>query len=269
MRRERRRLTGGVPHGRAWQEHAWQDDAPVVVRHAAGTQPVTRVETDVGDEEDERVMQIVHDLKNPLSVIAFEMAMLGDKLQDDVLRGAVTRVVQNLAYVGRIVDDLMDAGAMDANCFALRRHPTELRALLHRVIDRSVATRDRGRVHFEASRPVTLEIDELRIERVAVNLLQNAFKYSRLSSRIVVRLETTTSCARVSVIDAGRGVPLRERTRIFDKYRRASTSHGHEGTGLGLFVAKRIVEAHGGSIAVESTEGVGSRFYFDLPIDAA
>src|SRR5690606_13760352 len=70
----------------------------------------------------------------------------------------------------------------------------------------------------------------------------------------------------VSVIDSGPGIPNDEVATLFHKYRRASTSRGHNGSGIGLYVSRKIVEAHGGSVGVESVPGAGSRFYFELPV---
>jgi signal transduction histidine kinase len=79
-------------------------------------------------------------------------------------------------------------------------------------------------------------------------------------------LERIHDFARVSVTDAGPGLAADEQVTIFDRYRRGSTSHGTDGCGLGLYLSKRIIEAHGGRIAVESERGRGSRFYFELPL---
>jgi signal transduction histidine kinase len=214
------------------------------------------------------VVQLVHDLKNPLATIALEMCILEGKLDRTDLKGAVTRVTQNVAYLDRMVQDLLDADAMDVDRFALHRRPVDMQQLIERVIERATATRDRARVHLDARSSVVLMIDDLRIERVIANLLGNALKYSPSTTDVIVRLETHHDIARVSVIDAGPGIAPEEAAQLFGKYRRATTSHGHEGSGLGLYVSKRIVEAHGGRIGVDSLHGVGSCFFFELPLAA-
>src|SRR5437867_2071874 len=99
-----------------------------------------------------------------------------------------------------------------------------------------------------AADPVTASIDDLKIERVVANLLQNALKYTPGGSSIVVQLGATSHVVRVSVDDVGPGMTPTEIGFIFDKFRRASTAGGHDGWGLGLYVSKRIVLAHGGRI---------------------
>jgi two-component system, NtrC family, sensor histidine kinase KinB len=100
---------------------------------------------------------------------------------------------------------------------------------------------------------------------VIANFLQNAFKYAPEPSPILVQLDVQPTFVRVSVIDVGPGIPPEEQPHIFDKYRRSSSTHAHDSSGLGLYVSKRIVEAHGGRIGVESVEGAGAHFYFELP----
>jgi PAS domain S-box-containing protein len=227
-----------------------------------------QVETHDGLRESQ-VAEIVHDFKNPLATIALEMCLLDDKLGDGGradLRGAVGRVTHNVEFLDRMVQDMLDSCAIAAGELALQRSPTELRTLLEQVIDRVIATRDRGRVFLEAPAMMMLSIDRLRIERVIANLLQNALKYAPRVSGIVVRLEPAPGLARISVIDSGPGLAPDEVIYIFDKYRRTATARTREGSGLGLYVSKQIIEAHGGHIAVDSVIGIGSRFFFELPV---
>jgi signal transduction histidine kinase len=217
---------------------------------------------------EERLAQIVHDLTNPLNTIALETHLLDDKVaagDSTEIRSAAARISRNVFFLERMVRDLLDSCSTDAGRFEIRRAPTELRALTLRVVDRVVSTRDSGRVWIDASAPLTLAIDELRIERVVANLLQNALKYTPRPGLIGIRLEVTDHHARISVVDAGPGLTVEEAAYVFDKYRRARSGSAHEGSGLGLYVSKQIVEAHGGRLWVSSVEGAGSCFYLELP----
>lgn len=212
------------------------------------------------------VMQIVHDLRGPLATIALEMCLLEDKLAQRDLKSTVARVTQNIAFLDRMVQDLLDAGAVDVESFVMHRRPAELRSLVMRVIDRATATCNRGRVFLEAPTEIELNIDEVRIERVIANLLHNALKYAPITSEVLIRVELHHAFARVSVIDAGPGIRPQDTSIIFDKYRRGENGYRHDGNGLGLYVSKRIVEAHGGRIGVTSVYGVGACFFFELPV---
>jgi signal transduction histidine kinase len=213
------------------------------------------------------VAQIVHDLKNPLATMALETCLLDEKLargDNGGARSAVARITRNIEFVDRMVEDLLDSCSIDAGQFEIHRQPTELRAIIERVVERTVAGRDRDRVAVEAPHPIVLAIDDLRIERVVANLLGNALKYAPRGP-ITVRLERVESSARLSVSDSGPGMTPPEMAYVFDKYRRAAAAHGLTGNGLGLYVSKKIVETHGGRIGVDSVGGGGSRFFFELP----
>lgn len=214
------------------------------------------------------VAEIVHDLKSPLSAITLEAILLEDKLVRGERVGglhSIARINHNVAFLDRLILDLLDCCSLTTGEFQLYREPTELRTLLEHVIDRLVSAPNRPRVVLDAREPVTMLIDGLRIERVVANLLDNAFKYTPPSSDIVVRLSSYRGGAGISIIDSGPGIEPSELAHIFDRYRRADTARGRTGSGLGLYVCKKIVEAHGGQIGVESIRGAGSRFFFELP----
>ena len=217
----------------------------------------------------EDVAQIVHDLKSPLTTIALEAELLEHKLatgdHSDV-RHSMTRIARNAYFLERMVQDLLDLCSVEAGVLELHPAPTELKTLLEDVIDRVTTTRDRGRVFLRAESSIMMTIDDLRIERVVANFLQNALKYAPDHTGIIVRLEHRGTRVCVSVIDAGPGLAPGDMARVFDKFKRTSTARMREGSGLGLYVSKRIIEAHGGHIGVESVQGAGSRFFFELPI---
>jgi len=244
------------------EEGGW-DDSPASARMlAVGTQEIEKLPPEADDE----IIELVHDLKNPLTTIALEMCLLESRLDDPDTRKTAARVLQNVAYLERMIQEMLDAGAIHAGALDVQRQPTNLRVLVESVVERSVASRDLHRVLVDMRVPVMALVDELRIERVLANLIQNSLKYS--AGLVVVRLERLDDVARLSVSDAGPGIPAGEQQRVFEKYRRAPTSHGQAGHGLGLYVSRRIVEAHGGEIGVESEPGRGCCFYVLLPLTA-
>jgi PAS domain S-box-containing protein len=218
---------------------------------------------------EEDVAQIVHDLKSPLTTIALEAELLEHKLASgdhgDV-RLSMTRIARNAYFLERMVQDLLDLCSVEAGVLELHPAPTELRTLLEDVIERVTTTRDRARVFLRADGPITMSVDDLRIERVVANFLQNALKYAPDHTGIIVRLEHRATRVCISVIDAGPGLAPSDMARVFDKFTRTASARAREGSGLGLYVSKRIIEAHGGHIGVESVQGAGSRFFFELPI---
>jgi signal transduction histidine kinase len=221
------------------------------------------------DLRHEDVARIVHDFKGPLSTIALEAGLLGERFAcgDPVdMAGTVGRIARNVEFLDRLVMDLLDLCELETGHFVLRRVPTELRLLLDTVIARSVASRDRDRVFLVAPDEVTIEVDDLRIQRVVANLLHNALKYAPAASGIVIRLEREAAVVRVSVSDAGHGLSDLELEHVFDEYRGDRRALAHEGTGIGLFLSKQIVEAHGARMGVDRVRGEGTRFFFELPV---
>jgi signal transduction histidine kinase len=173
-------------------------------------------------------------------------------------------------FLDRLIYDLMDACTLANGEFNLRRTRFDLRQMIEAVVDRIVPWPDRHRVFADVDEHIHILGDELRIERVIGNLLDNALKYSPSSAAIVVSLQRDVHrMARVTVTDGGPGMSPGELAFIFEPYRRASTSAGRHGSGLGLYVSKRIIEAHGGRIEVESIPGKGSQFSFLLPTTCA
>jgi signal transduction histidine kinase len=108
--------------------------------------------------------------------------------------------------------------------------------------------------------------DDVQVRAVTQNLVANALKYSPSSTDVLIRLEVRQPVVRVSVIDAGPGIPADETRQLFGRYQRAATANGTEGNGLGLYVSKRIIEAHGGHIGVYRRHGAGSCCFFELPL---
>jgi signal transduction histidine kinase len=114
--------------------------------------------------------------------------------------------------------------------------------------------------------PALVRVDAIRIERVIENLLHNALKYSSAPSAVVIRLEAVLGFATMSIVDAGPGLSTEEIQTVFDRHRRGEAARGSGGFGIGLYASRRMIEAHGGRLWVESVVGSGARFYFELPI---
>ena len=217
-----------------------------------------------------QLAQLAHDIKGPLARVALETQVLQTQLDDgdhiEMAEGLV-RMLRNIDYIDRMVHDLIDACAIDNNRFSLHRRPTELCELLENVSLRLGTPDERGRIVLIARDRITVTVDPLRIERVVANLLDNALVYSQRETVIVVKLALTSKHVRVSVTDSGPGIARGELTRVFEEFRRGPAAAAtHDGYGLGLFVSKQIIEAHGGEIGVNSAPGTGSEFYFDLPL---
>lgn len=216
---------------------------------------------------DDDIESVAHDVKTPLSIIMLEANVLEERLgrlMTQQVRHGLDRILTNATYIDRLVSDLLDLGCHDAGRLEIRRERVELDSLLHRSLERAVSTVDRVRLTVDIRAHVAVEGDPVRLERVVSNLVANALKHGGRRAPVTVRLETQRRLARISVIDAGPGLTADECRAVFERYRRGFTrSDGH---GLGLYISRRIVEAHRGRIGVTSTPGKGCRFYFELPV---
>ena len=224
-------------------------------------EPVVALDTD-------DVAQIVHDMRAPLATMTLDAFLMETKLQREDYSGllaAIRRNGHNVSFLERLIDDLLDLCALDTRHFTLERTRNDLLTLLEEVIDRIVPSCDRARVHLDG-RSVPITVDELRIQRVMSNLITNALKYASRGD-VIIRLERMLRSARVTVVDCGPGLSAEEAAGAFDKYRRCASSKGCGGAGLGLYICKQIVVAHGGTVGIESELGVGSRFFIELPLD--
>jgi signal transduction histidine kinase len=212
---------------------------------------------------DQDIAEIVHDLKTPLSTIALETELL-------FVRAAraeqLERIERNVWYMDRLVHQLLDLCSLDHGILVMQHSPIELRSLLEGVIARVVPPCQLPRVRLEAPRRVVVACDEMRIERVVANFIENALKYAEPRSAIVIGLSDHATHARVSVTDTGPGIPVSELASLFDSHRRGSTSGGRHGSGLGLYISRKIIEAHHGRVGVDSVVGAGSQFFFELPV---
>lgn len=160
---------------------------------------------------------------------------------------------------------------MQAGQLVLHRTPTNLISLVERLVERFQKTTTRHQLAFHPEQP-TLEatIDPQRIEQVLSNLLTNALKYSPQGGSIVVtvRKEAADHMGEIWVQDHGIGIPLHQQARIFGRFMRADNAQaaGINGTGLGLYLCRALVEQHAGRLWFASEEGVGTTFFVALPL---
>ena len=214
----------------------------------------------------EDVASLVHDLKNPLTAILLELRLLDEQLADQVpaIRPRLERLAHNALYVERLTGELLDLVASDEGKLDLRRERVELADLVHETVERSVPPGERRRVRIDVRHRLAVIGDALRLERVIANLVDNALKHTPPGSPLAIRLEQRDRWASVSVADRGVGLTAAQVEACFERFHRGHSERA--GHGLGLYVCRRIVEAHHGRIGVESTPGKGARFYFLLPV---
>lgn len=219
--------------------------------------------------EREEVMRVVaHEMRSPLQSMLLISELCREKPDDErLLRSMPDRVSRMVQRLLRLIEDLSDLSSIDLGTLRLDSTPLDLVALVRDTTERVQSTIASHR--FEIQMPDVLEVrgDLNRIEQVVTNLLTNAAKYSPGGDRVEIQVSAQGGRARVSVRDYGIGIAEEELSRVFDRYfRTANGKQRAEGLGLGLYICKALVEAHGGALGVESQIGKGSTFWFELPL---
>jgi signal transduction histidine kinase len=209
---------------------------------------------------------VSHDLRNPLNAILAQSHLLRADASDPAKVAERARsIARGCERMRSMIQDLLEATLLEAG--QLRTVPAELD--LAEVV-REVLERHRGalpveRVRVEASGRVVASGDPERVERILVNLLSNALKYSPGEGEVTVRVGRAEGGASLAVADRGVGIAPEDLPHVFERFFRARGARQPEGLGLGLYITRLLVYAHGGRIDVESQLGCGSTFRVFLP----
>lgn len=221
--------------------------------------------------KEEYVSLISHDLRAPLTVIEARAQLLL-RLASEPDRAAIRRdaeaILKSARRMDAMIQDLVDTSRLEAGKAELHRKPIDLLDLIREAIEALTATWGSPPIQVEA--PASLPVvraDPGRIERVIVNLLSNALKFSPPGSPIEVRVAPRDREVVVSVTDHGIGIPPEAIPHLFEKYFRTQAGKERGGLGLGLYLSRLIIDAHGGRIWVTSVLGKGSTFSFSLPVE--
>lgn len=215
-----------------------------------------------------------HDLRNPLGHIALVTDMLMEDLADRVSAQEMEMlsITKNSSkFMLGLVNDLLDIAKIESGKLNLSLEETDLVALVAQNVERNnaLAARKNIDIQFAANGDIPpMMVDPGKLEQVLNNLISNAVKYSYPDTTVTVSLARQSGEVVLSVADEGQGIPVEELGKLFQPFERTSveTTGGEKSTGLGLAIVQKIVEGHGGSIRVESTEGQGTTFYISLPI---
>ncbi len=224
--------------------------------------------------EEERHMRenfisvVSHELRGPISVLMgySELLPLWDRLPPARRELALRAIGDQARLMNRLIGDLLDTSRIQTGRFTVEKAPVDLAELAHRVVAAQQAAARNHRIHLVAPPELRLEADEARLLQVLTNLVSNAIKYSPEGSEIGVQVENRGGEALVSVRDQGIGIPPEQMPQLFRPYSRLFRERSVKGIGLGLYITKGIIEAHGGRIWAESPgPGQGTTFYFTLP----
>lgn len=226
--------------------------------------------------KDHFLQNVNHELRTPLtSIVAWLDLFQEDSLDKETLRRGLRQARQSSRVLLALIDDLLDMACVDRGALSLDLRPVALGDVVHRSLDTvRLMAEARGVAMILAPLPEPMPViraDALRLQQVLWNLLANAIKFTSRHGRIVVRVEREPERYIVSVEDDGIGIPESDLPHVFERFRQVdgSATRRYAGMGIGLSLARSLVELHGGAITAESIVGQGSRFTFTLPIRPA
>jgi signal transduction histidine kinase len=219
---------------------------------------------------DDLVHMIVHDLKSPLVGISGFMELLGSTGHlDERQHSYLDKAAGSASTLLNMINSLLDVSRLESGSLTLNRAEHDMRRIIDGAIE-NLGSQTLGRDirRTEPDEPISVNCDSELIERVVINLLTNALRYSPVEAPIEVIVAREDDTIVVRVKDFGQGIPVEFRETVFEKFGQVQLRQNRQkySTGLGLTFCKLAVEAHQGRIGVESEVGKGSEFHFSLPV---
>jgi signal transduction histidine kinase len=216
------------------------------------------------EQREDLLRAVSHDLKNPLQIVMLQAQRLQrGKANAEASARAVNTILTAGRRMDRMLRDLADAARLEAGTLKLAPTEVDLRAFVAELLDLSEGVFEAARVRNLVPPALpAVRADPDRLDRILVNLVGNALKYSQ--GGVIVRASHEPGFVRVEIEDSGPGIAPEDLSRIFQRFYRGQRHEG-EGLGLGLYIVRKLVEAHGGSAGATSVVGKGSTFSFTLP----
>lgn len=243
--------------------------------HIVGASKIARDITERKQDETRKsdfIGMVSHELKTPLTSLNAILQMAGQKLkdsEDNFLSGAMQKANIQVKRMTAIINGFLNVSRLESAKLLIEKQTFQLDALVEEVIGETKLSVSSHRIGFDNCPPVEVFADRDKISSVISNLLGNAIKYSPKNSQITLKCVADQDKVTVSIRDEGMGIEAGDAKMIFDRYYRvkAIQSNHTSGFGIGLYLSAEIVHLHDGEIWVESQIGVGSTFYFSLPLN--
>jgi signal transduction histidine kinase len=249
-----------------------EEDVDILV--ALADQAAVAIENAVLFEQSDLISEIVHEMRTPLtSISGYAQMIQRDDVTEEERQAFAGTIQREAARLNRLTSGFLDLARLESGRATFNREPVSLEGVVVEAVDLlRPQARDKG-IALGAEPPggtLTLVGDRQRVHQALVNLLGNAVKYCRPGDSVTVTARAAGPEVVICVADSGPGIPRQAQERLFDRFYCVPGTGGlARGTGLGLAITRKIAEAHGGRIWVESEEGRGSSFYLALPLDAA
>ena len=243
---------------------------------AAGLEVAFARQRELEEARQGLIAAVSHDLRTPLAALRVMVEAIADGVARDpaTIERYLRAMQHETVSLGRLIDDLFEMARLDAGGPALRLAPSAIGQLVAETVDAMAAQAVRQRVDLRVATPSDLPpilIDPDRVQRVVYNLVQNALRHTPADGSVVVEVLDRGPEVQVNVRDTGEGIPAPDLPFVFDRFyrgdraRQRDASGASSGAGLGLAIARRLIESHGGRIWVAQPPDGGSEFSFTLP----
>jgi len=218
------------------------------------------------------IASVSHDLRTPLASMSAMVEAISDGVVSDekTIQAYCTNISSEVEHLSLLIDDLFELSRLDSGTLELQLQPSSVEEMLSSVLESMKAQTDGHTLTLNNTSNIKVDpvmVDPHKIQRVLYNLVQNAIRHTPSDGTISLEIQDAGPDVQIDVVDSGQGIAHEDKDQVFDRFYRGEKSRSREfgGAGLGLAIAKGIVEAHGGRIWVNSQPGVGSRFSFSLP----
>lgn len=220
------------------------------------------------DSTAEIIATVSHEIRSPLTTIkGFTKTLIDrwDRLSDETKIDMLRAVNEDADRVTRLLTELLEVSRIEAGKLQLHPQLVDLRELAQTVVTEMATRSAMHSVRLARGDDVTARADPDKLRQVLNNLVENALKYTD-GGEVVVSCAGIERWAEVAVSDEGAGIPPSQQQELFEKFARREMAGAPSGTGLGLYISRGLIEAHGGEIGVTSKEGAGSTFWFRVPL---
>jgi signal transduction histidine kinase len=222
--------------------------------------------------KDEFVSSVSHELRTPLTSISGYVDLMLEDEDDEQKRGYLGIVERNAQRLLKLVSDLLFSAQLQGGRLEFERSEVDLHRLVLQSVESARPRAEAAGIELvlDAEAVPSVDGEAVRLAQLLDNLVSNAIKFTPGGGRVSVHLSPRDGLVRFEISDTGIGIPEDERERLFERFFRSQTALERQiqGTGLGLYISKAIVEAHGGRIGVQSEPGEGTTFVVELPASA-
>jgi signal transduction histidine kinase len=214
------------------------------------------------------LMAVTHELKTPISILRLNLeTMLKFPLEEPDRRRMMQQGVMETERLNELCENILLSSRLESASQVIEHQSVDLNALIHEAADTYHQRMPSRRIIMEGNETEKISGDPLLLRLCLYNLIDNAIKYSPADTAVILQTATTLSGIRITVADEGPGIPDTEKEKIFGRFYRAGSERTRKtkGTGLGLYLSKKIAQAHGGTLRVKDNRPQGSIFVMEIP----